>query len=528
MVARRPDDRRRAPPPRRDAGDRARRRRDEGRPRASRPRRARGSSRRPGGPTARAIVAAAAPDEETFNLFEFAVDGSRARQLTHTTGGALWPDVVAGRQDDRVRRLHDRRLRPVLDAVSAATPTAAGAPPPRSRRRAPTRCRRPQRPSASPARADAARAYSPARHAEADVVDAGRRDRRRSGAGRRRRQRRRRARLSRLRRDRDLARRRARTARRRRTRATPDWQLVLPLRPLAADASTSSASSETSFFAGPATDAGTPTPATRRERQIEGGVIFPIRHARVQHAARLSVVRAVADYTLAGRLVHARPHADPRRVADDHRAHLRLLDQPRGRHRRRARRRRSSAAPSDRSPTRRPPPPTCAPTCRASRRITSSPCGSAAARRPATRRSAARSCSAAIPRRRRRRPRQQRVQPAARLRRRTRSPAATSRSPTPSTAGRSRGRSAATARGRSSCTRCTPRCSPTPATRGRARSEPSAIKSSAGAQLSADLVAGFFAPFTVTRRRRVGTRRQRTRRRSRHRLLPRRQSVLDL
>ena len=45
-------------------------------------------------PDARAIVAAAAPGEETFNLAEFAVDGSGTRQLTHTTGGALWPDVA--------------------------------------------------------------------------------------------------------------------------------------------------------------------------------------------------------------------------------------------------------------------------------------------------------------------------------------------------------------------------------------------------------------------------------------------------
>jgi hypothetical protein len=58
--------------------------------------------------------------------------------------------------------------------------------------------------------------------------------------------------------------------------------------------------SEASFFAGPATDAGTPASATRRERQLEGGVIVPIRHVRAQHAIRLSLVRAVDDYTLGG------------------------------------------------------------------------------------------------------------------------------------------------------------------------------------------------------------------------------------
>ena len=79
--------------------------------------------------------------------------------------------------------------------------------------------------------------------------------------------------------------------------ATPDWQayyLYDRWRPTFYV----SATSETSFFAGPATDVGAPNPATRRERQFEGGVIFPIRHARIQHSARLSVTRSVADYTL--------------------------------------------------------------------------------------------------------------------------------------------------------------------------------------------------------------------------------------
>ncbi len=44
----------------------------------------------------RAIVAASNLDGDTFNLYEFAVDGSgTVRQLTHTTGGASWPDVSA-------------------------------------------------------------------------------------------------------------------------------------------------------------------------------------------------------------------------------------------------------------------------------------------------------------------------------------------------------------------------------------------------------------------------------------------------
>ena len=39
-------------------------------------------------PDGGAVVAAAAPEEKTFNLVELPVDGSAARQLTHVTGGA--------------------------------------------------------------------------------------------------------------------------------------------------------------------------------------------------------------------------------------------------------------------------------------------------------------------------------------------------------------------------------------------------------------------------------------------------------
>src|SRR5439155_129407 len=44
-------------------------------------------------PDGDALVAAAAPAEQTFNLVELTIEGSAMRQLTHTTGGALWPDV---------------------------------------------------------------------------------------------------------------------------------------------------------------------------------------------------------------------------------------------------------------------------------------------------------------------------------------------------------------------------------------------------------------------------------------------------
>ena len=46
-------------------------------------------------PDGAALVVAAAPEEQTFNLVEVTLDGSTMRQLTHTTGGAIWPDVSA-------------------------------------------------------------------------------------------------------------------------------------------------------------------------------------------------------------------------------------------------------------------------------------------------------------------------------------------------------------------------------------------------------------------------------------------------
>ena len=90
-------------------------------------------------------------------------------------------------------------------------------------------------------------------------------------------------------------------------------------------------------------------------------------------------------------------------------------------------------------------------------------------------------------------------QPAARLRDATPSPAATWRSSTPITAGRSLGRSAASAPGRCFSTPFTRRSSPTPATPGRGRSDAGRHQDRRPArELSADLVAGYSLPFTAT------------------------------
>jgi hypothetical protein len=80
-------------------------------------------------------------------------------------------------------------------------------------------------------------------------------------------------------------------------RATPDWQLYYVYarwRPTFFG----SASAETSFFAGPATEAGTPTASTLLARELQAGVVLPILHVRVSHQALFSLVRALDHYTL--------------------------------------------------------------------------------------------------------------------------------------------------------------------------------------------------------------------------------------
>jgi hypothetical protein len=84
--------------------------------------------------------------------------------------------------------------------------------------------------------------------------------------------------------------------------AEPDWQLYYAYgrwRPTV----WVSASAQTSFFAGPATDTGAPSSAVERERQIEVGVLLPIWHVRTSHTAIASITRAVDDFSLPTRAV---------------------------------------------------------------------------------------------------------------------------------------------------------------------------------------------------------------------------------
>ncbi|MCU1385551.1 MAG: repeat-containing protein [Acidobacteria bacterium] len=244
-------------------------------------------------PDGRTIVAAAAAEDETFNLFEFAVDGSSARQLTNTTGGALWPDfspdgttiVFAGYTTDGYDLFSIPYSSPNAGWTAALPQSFTPAPAPVVQ-------------AFRPAIPETTTGYSPLDTLKptswTPVIETGG-SQLRIGAG-----------VSGY----DVLGYHAYAAAAtwlvsspagtpRTTAATPDWQVVYLYdrwRPTFYVA----ARSDTSFFAGPALDDGTPAPATRRERQFEGGVLFPIRHARAQHALQLSLARATADDNVAG------------------------------------------------------------------------------------------------------------------------------------------------------------------------------------------------------------------------------------
>jgi hypothetical protein len=249
-------------------------------------------------PDGAAIVVAAAPDDEAFNLFEFAADGSGARQLTHTTGGATWPDV----SPDGKRIVFVGYTPDGDDLFAMPYPSGSPAPmplfptPPVVGSASATELKALAAPDTPPQATP--RGYNPLdtlRPTSWMPVVEGDGDQVRVGAG-----------VGGV----DVLGYHAYaaavtwlvsapTGAPRPSPATPDWQIYY-LYDRWRPAFYVSASSDTSFFAGPVTDAGTPTQATRRERQLEAGVIVPVRHTRVQHAARASILRADADYTLSG------------------------------------------------------------------------------------------------------------------------------------------------------------------------------------------------------------------------------------
>jgi hypothetical protein len=235
-------------------------------------------------PDGGAIVAAVAPREETFNLVEFTIDGSTARRLTNTTGGATWPEI----SPDGRTIVYAGYTIEGFDLFAIPYPATGGDPVRLSAGQTAAL------PPSTPARATSG--YSPLPTLKptswSPIVESGD-DQVRVGletGGF------------------DVLGYHAYTAAAtwlvaspddalKPNAAVPDWQGYYAYdrwRPTFF----ASTSSETSFFAGPATEAGTPALATRRERQLQAGVLFPIRHARVSHAGSLSIVRAVDDFTL--------------------------------------------------------------------------------------------------------------------------------------------------------------------------------------------------------------------------------------
>ncbi len=246
----------------------------------------------------RAVVVAVAPGEEPFNLYEFNLDGvGSPRQLTRTTGGATWPDVSpdgrtivfvaytvdgfdlftmpyppdasatgaasAARADLETlpRDMLARRIEPLSSMVTSA------------RRYSPFRTIRPT-------------SWSPVYESDGDQLRLGA-----SVAGY------------------DLLGYHLYAA-------TATWLLSGPAAAPKPDAGVPdwnlyysyarwrpvlwlTAESSTSFFAGPATAEGTPLPVTLRERQIEGGVLFPVLHARRSHQALAAVLRSMDEFTMA-------------------------------------------------------------------------------------------------------------------------------------------------------------------------------------------------------------------------------------
>ena len=251
---------------------------------------------RPDGTT---LVAAVAPQEQPFNLYELSVDGSRApRQLTSTTGGATWPDVSPDGNTIVFVGYTVDGFDLFTMPYPSSSPDPVGAelarPGPASPRagQAPIRAEQAPPLQASPA---GGVPYSPLltlRPTSWSPIVEGDRTQLRVGAS-----------VDGY----DVLGYHFYSASAtwltsgpadapKPNVAEPDWQISYfydRWRPTFF----ASASSDTSFFAGPASDNGTPAEAALRQRQIQTGVIVPFRHTRVAHTALASIVRAVNDYT---------------------------------------------------------------------------------------------------------------------------------------------------------------------------------------------------------------------------------------
>ena len=466
------------------------------------------SSRRPGGPTARAIVAAVAVGRRAVQPLRVPArrPGARAPADAHDRRRDV-AGRLAGRPDDRVRRLHadgfDLFSMPYPDASTDRCRSR----PAQARRSRSRRLVRPAEPRDATLAQRIRRSPTLRPTSWTPIVETGQR----SGPRRRRRQSA--STCSAITRTR-----RPRPGSCQRPSGAPTPTAARPTGRCPTPTTAGgrrfyvAASRETSFFAGPATDG---RHADRRRRDASGrskaGVVLPIRHVRVAASgARASLSAPVDDYTLADDAVTSRDRTPLRAAWRTNTARTygysispedgvdrgrdgrtrppraRRRRRRHDRHRRRARvsaglraasRRRRSARPAARR----------AATARSAARFSS------AATRPATASSTSAAapsacCAASAPtvRRQPRRARQRRLPLADRA-----------------AAARRRHLAALSAHApRGGVRRRRPRLDAHVSTRARSRRRPAR-------ELSANLVAGFFAPFTATRRRRVGTRRQR-------------------
>ena len=243
-------------------------------------------------PDGAALVVAAARGDETFNLFEVAADGAARRQLTHTAGAALWPDV----SPDGETIAFAGYTTAGYDVFTMPYPRAAAADgvrveSERSQSEVGAGSERGQTADLTPAHDYGPlptlrpTSWSPILIAATDQVRVG-------------------AAVSGV----DVLGYHAYAASATwlasapagaatPAPATPDWSIAYAYdrwRPTFF----ASAASTTSFFAGPATESGAPSAATRRERTVEAGVLLPFLHVRVSHAALFSVLRSANEYTL--------------------------------------------------------------------------------------------------------------------------------------------------------------------------------------------------------------------------------------
>jgi Tol biopolymer transport system component len=239
-------------------------------------------------PDGRALVAAAEGNEQSFNLYEIDLDTLQTHQLTHSTGGATWPDV----SPDGRTIVYAGYTVDGFDVF--AIPYARGAaenrePEPRRVLQQPES---PRVPEPNPPRASAYAPWPTLPPTSWSPIVESDRNQTRVGAA-----------TGgadvlgyhawaasatwRVAQPEDVPRVSA---------IAPDWELAYAYarwRPTF----WLTASSDTSFFAGPPTDAGIPSINTLREREIEAGVILPVLRTRVSQSLQASIVRAVDEFT---------------------------------------------------------------------------------------------------------------------------------------------------------------------------------------------------------------------------------------